>query len=498
MRSNNLVGLPTAHITDSRKLRAHSSCINALALSSNGGRFLASGGDDLEIHLWDFHQDDLVQPSHTYIGPRSNIFCLEFSQSNKFLFAGGTDAIVHQYDVSQLERGTLSRNEKLPMSIFREEDIIRDVTCSPFRDELYLSASENGRVIQHDARIQFPTNTRAADILQIASEVTSVQFHPTMEHLFVTGDIRGDVCLRDTRMAFGPLRTRNNGGRVRTFQTALARRTDKNMCKPESSSVAFDKTGEKLAVTSLHYYPTIYALSDPYPIAICTANAVEKLPGERTYSNSCTMKHGCFGGIGIDNSGIEYYCGGSDDFCAYLWKIPPVEHLVAQREEIPGHEWYLEDSSAVGFTEDLNSSKYVPAEISQPSAILKGHNSIVNTTLIHPQYPLIFAAGIENTITLHSPFSSCPFSRQLSLTPREVRRLSSTATAEEGRVIASLLLGIEPADSEDNDEAERDTIRLFDGILRREGQADPFEVSRWLGADEGSSSGDEQTLDTIN
>lgn len=30
-------------------------------------------------------------------------------------------------------------------------------------------------------------------------------------------------------------------------------------------------------------------------------------------------------------------------------------------------------------------------------------------------------------------------------------------------MIASLLLGIEPADSEDNDEAERDTIRLFDG-----------------------------------
>ncbi|KAI6025513.1 hypothetical protein EDC04DRAFT_2606285 [Pisolithus marmoratus] len=62
----------------------------------------------------------------------------------------------------------------------------------------------------------------------------------------------------------------------------------------ESSSVTFDGNGTRLAVTMLHWYPMIYALSDPYPLATCTGrngpdgNLVPA--GERMYSNQCTMK----------------------------------------------------------------------------------------------------------------------------------------------------------------------------------------------------------------
>ncbi|KAJ3996686.1 WD40 repeat-like protein [Lentinula boryana] len=478
-----------------RKLRAHSSCINALALSSNGGRFLASGGDDLKLHLWDFHQEDITEPIHTFIGPQSNIFCLEFSRSNQFLFAGGTDAIVRQYDVSRLESGLLSQNDKLPTSMFRENDTIRDVTCNPFHDEVFLSASDNGRIVHYDARLHHSTTVRAADIIQLTAEVTSVKFHPTIEHLFVTSDSQSNVCLRDMRMAFGPRKTRSNEGIVRTFQTTIARRNTKTMSNPEPSSLAFDQEGQKLAVTSLHYYPTIYTLSDPNPIAICTGNAVERSPGQRTYSNSCTMKHGCFGRAGPSISDVDYYCGGSDDFCSYLWKIPPVEQLIAQREEISVFEWRLDISSTVGFTEKSDSPKFVPTEISTPSAILKGHNSIVNTALIHPQFPLILTAGIESAITLHSPFPSSPFSGQLSLTPQEVRQLPSTATMEEAQVIDSVLLGVDPTDRENAEEAEIDTIRLFDRIIRMEGEADPFEVRPWA---EDETNPDTGSLDMIN
>ncbi|KAJ3934281.1 MAG: WD40 repeat-like protein [Lentinula lateritia] len=474
----------------STKLRAHSSCINALALSSNGGRFLASGGDDLDVHLWDFHQEDIKKPYHTLVGPRNNIFCLEFSHSNQFLFAGGTDTIVHQYDVSRLEIGPLS---KLPMNMVREHDTIRDVTCSPFRDEVFLSGSENGRIIQHDARLSFSPNIRTADIIQLTAEVTSVQFHPTVENLFITSDSDSNVCLRDTRMAFGPRKSRSNEGIVRTFHTTIARRNIGSMSRPEPSSVAFDREGKKLAITSLHYYPTIYSLSDTYPLAICTGNSVARSPGQRTYSNSCTMKHGCFGGPDPMISDDDYYLGGSDDFCGYLWKIPPVEQLMAQREEIPAHEWRLDGSNIVGFTENADSSKFIPTELSTPSAVLKGHNSIVNTGLIHPQFPLILTSGIESTITLHSPFPSCPFSRQLSLTPQEVRQLPSSTTPEEARVIDSLLLGVEPAFRETADEAEMDTIRLFDRILRMEGGADPFEVLPWVQTSEDT---DDSSSDT--
>lgn len=57
--------------------------------------------------------------------------------------------------------------------------------------------------------------TRAQCTIQIDCEFTDVQCHPTDEHLFVTSDHRGRVCLRDARMAFGPHTARTMEGIVR-------------------------------------------------------------------------------------------------------------------------------------------------------------------------------------------------------------------------------------------------------------------------------------------
>ena len=56
--------------------------------------------------------------------------------------------------------------------------------------------------------------TRAQGTLQLSCEIVSVQYHPTIPHLFVTADKAGAVSLRDVRMAFGPLRARANEGIV--------------------------------------------------------------------------------------------------------------------------------------------------------------------------------------------------------------------------------------------------------------------------------------------
>jgi WD repeat-containing protein 22 len=56
--------------------------------------------------------------------------------------------------------------------------------------------------------------TRAQGTIQQAAEFSGAFFHPRMEHLFATSDVRGNVRLRDTRMAFGPLRQRTNDGVV--------------------------------------------------------------------------------------------------------------------------------------------------------------------------------------------------------------------------------------------------------------------------------------------
>jgi DDB1- and CUL4-associated factor 5 len=76
-----------------------------------------------------------------------------------------------------------------------------------------IRVSEDGCVMLHDGRAGSHM-TPAQGTLQQAAEFSGAFFHPRMEHLFATSDARGNVRLRDTRMAFGPLRQRSNDGIV--------------------------------------------------------------------------------------------------------------------------------------------------------------------------------------------------------------------------------------------------------------------------------------------
>jgi hypothetical protein len=80
--------------------------------------------------------------------------------------------------------------------------------------------SEDGSVMLHDCRVD-GTMTRAQGTLQLETEFTDVRFHPVMEHIFVTSDIQGRVCLRDTRMTFGPLDRRTKDGVVQQVSRGL-------------------------------------------------------------------------------------------------------------------------------------------------------------------------------------------------------------------------------------------------------------------------------------
>ena len=57
----------------------------------------------------------------------------------------------------------------------------------------------------------------------------------------------------------------------------------------------FEKTiSTELMLVTQNFYPTIYALNDPHPIAICKSTVLpdgSPIPrGERTYANACTIK----------------------------------------------------------------------------------------------------------------------------------------------------------------------------------------------------------------
>ncbi|KAJ7643764.1 WD40 repeat-like protein [Roridomyces roridus] len=449
-------------------LRAHHSCVNALAFSSGDGRFLASGGDDLAIHLWDLHEQNagVRTPSSSFHGPRQNIFVLSFSAQNRFLYSGGVDDTVLKYDLTTQvpERLGAAQGHRYPDERFHDHsDSIRAISTHATQDDIFLTGSEDGRIILHDTRLPRPQNT-----LQLASEVTGLQFHPDagMAHLFATSDNKGRVCLRDTRMAFGPaIQRAGGGGVVLEWHTRLARRGVGHLAAPETSSLVWNRDGTMLGVTMLHYYPTLYGLEDPDPLAVCTAPP-------NTYANSCTMKHGSFGGPGLDTDVL--YVAGSDDFRAYVWDVPSVEALKVRREVVPYDEWEAGAGGAdEAFAQQSTSARYLPAQLS-PSSHLGGHASIVNTVVVHPRMMLVATAGIECGVVLHGAGSE---SGGVGGGP-VVEQMGMERTGERTRRVGEAVVW------EGEEGEERDAIGFFDELLIAEGQTDVFVARKWRGEDE--------------
>ncbi|KAF8073953.1 WD40 repeat-like protein [Lyophyllum atratum] len=468
----------------SSKLSTHTSCVNALAFSSGDGQFLASGGDDFQISIWDFHQEDATTPVASLSGPRGNVFTLAFSAKNRYLYSGGTDETVLKYDISTFDSRFDRHTTKDPTQVFGvHDDSVREITCHPYQEDIFISAGQDGRILLRDGRIN-GRSTRAQDILQLTSEATGVQYHPIMEHIFVTSDSHGHVCLRDTRMAFGPLSSRTCEGIVQTYNTKVNRKASPHLSNPEASSVTFDREGAKLAVTMLHYLPTIYGLSDPNPIAVCSGrnhpDGTPISPPERTYSNSCTIKHGAFGGPGLETDG--FYAAGSEDFRAYVWKIPSLAELADQRIEVSADDWASQEwANTVAFTEGLEEPRYIPVDLSTPFCRLTGHRSIVNSALFHPNLPHILTCGIEKDIILHSPIPASPCVPNLERTSTEIRNMSDDDDARS--VYFRTLAGFDPGVDGD---AEMATIMMFDHILREEGETDVFSLRKWSGDSDSS------------
>ncbi|TFK70950.1 WD40 repeat-like protein [Pluteus cervinus] len=491
-RRQTLDALVSGGFPYSKKLASHTSCVNSLAFSSGDGRFLASGGDDLSVKIWDFHDENVDKPVTSFTGPSGNVFALSFSATNRYLLSGGTDDIVLKYDLDHLERGVIAAGPYGPQESFNEHhDTIRAVSCHPSQDEVFLSGSENGGILYHDLRVG-RRSSRAQDTLQLSSEVTSLQFHPTMDHIFATSESVGRVCLRDTRMAFGPLTQRTRQGVVQTYNTKITKPSINYLSNPEASSLAFDRDGSKLAVTMLHYLPTIYALTDPHPIATCSGvnlpDGTPVLPPERTYSNSCTMKHGSFGGPASDRDVM--YSAGSDDFRGYIWKIPPAAELVERRLEVDVDDWNLNNhgDDLVGFAQGLWESRHVPVQLSTPLCRLSGHISIVNSTIFHPNFLHVLSAGIENHILLHSPTPSSPCTENLDRTSIQVRPLSDDEDGDRQsywRAVTGIPIG------EDENEDSR-TLRIFDHLLRQEADGDVFSMRHWTRAGDWSSDEDSE------
>ena len=205
------------------------------------------------------------------------------------------------------------------------------------------------------------------------------------------------------------------------------------------------------------------------------------------------VQHGSFGGPGLDSD--EYYSAGSDDFCAYVWKVPGVEELRLARETVSANRWKSLGEERIGMNNSpnllfggiayvhlMNSFHRLPDEgqayTSRPldparaacrfvfsshipvvlliRTTCTGHKSIVNTALFHPHLPLLLTAGVERHIFIHSPTPNGPCLDEMEPTPTEVRQLPGLSLDSHRIMIRALTSGL----AMDDDDAS--TIALFD------------------------------------
>ncbi|KIM22012.1 hypothetical protein M408DRAFT_79690 [Serendipita vermifera MAFF 305830] len=479
------------------KLRSHTSCVNAVNFSQKGGRWLASGGDDLRVLLWDMYETEIKTPIHTFTGPRRNIFELAFTANNEYLLCGGADTAIQRYDLTRLGH---SFNPD-PVETFRKhKDSIRGITPHITKDALYMTASEEGKLFYHDAR-----SPRPSGHLVSQGGWVGIQFHPRLEHLFIgaTDQRRGRVSLFDMRKCFGQSIDAESKELMRYATQPIADRPlYTSLC-----DIAFDRSGEIFATTNQHHYPTIYALSDPYPIALCTA---ERLPSgeptpptQRSYSNTCTTKHLSFGGPPSDltssngtvNDADQYLATGSDDFRGYVWKIPSTATLLANRKEIENDdgEWSPPKGQFGYIMSALDETLRVPMKLNQPAFRLGGHQSIVNTARWHPVMPRIATCGIESKVVLHEYCDSLTGSVKTDSAKVRRRVGGSLATRAIGRNRASSraqnLNEVMGEESEEiSDEEDSSTILYFDDILANDEERSRSNRNRHVNVGDGDDS----------
>ncbi|KZT55473.1 WD40 repeat-like protein [Calocera cornea HHB12733] len=450
----------------STKLRAHKSCVNALAFSKGEGRWLASGGDDRSVLLWDMHEDgEERQPRVRLRGHRSNIFTLSFNASNTHMYSGANDDIVLRYDLSRLENGAGTVLGTPDVVFLDQEGRINSVSAHPYNDHTFLSASEDGIIRFEDCREAVTTKGWVTNNVSF----TDVKWHPTDGNLFLSTDERGRVILHDARTAFKSTPTPWREAAVTSYVTTLSIALGNDIeaiTGPEASSVSFTSSGNMFAVEFLLYGPVLYSLSDPIPLLTLTGNTLPNgdpnPQGQRSYANKCTTKHGSFGG---DEQGSLYYGTGSDDFRGYCWKIPPLETLLNKREEIEPSVWKTRSNVSMAFAKSKTSIKYLPERLLTPSYRLEGHKSIVNSLLFHPTQPMIATAGIERFVRLFTHFPTTP--GQEPIEPGDTRELPAR---EDSSILSRALRGELTTETEFSDEEapgaedleEMKTIRLFD------------------------------------
>lgn len=362
-----------------RRLRSHTSCVNALALSpaeAASRSLLASGGDDLEVNIWccDQYLDEAMQPACKLRGHQQNIFTLAFNCTNQTVYSAGADGLVIKYDVEAerwIRKERLDQHESVP---------VMRIAADPFSADILYSSSTDTTVRVYDFREQ-----KTILKLRMADEQVCVAPDPIAPSVFLTGGDAGPMCLYDMRKPDRPLKQ----------YSTLLRSADGSRAHTAINHICFSKDGTLFLTASQSFLPTLYSVFQPTPVCVFHG------PGFQDYS---TMKQFSFAG-----PGDEYVVAGSDNSLIYIWEIPEAIRL----QRVSGRFAEPRASCSKLVDTEFGGLCFVDPETgegrhflvqNEPCHVIHGHRGNVNCIRPHPDLPVIFSAGIESLIQVASPY----------------------------------------------------------------------------------------------
>lgn len=313
--------------------------------------------------------------------------------------------------------GASGTTSSVPTEVWSDADAAVTRVCAhPHNANIFMASSEDGVVRMYDRRAG--SNEAVADLSEPA-EMNDVEMSPTEPTQFIVTDRKGHIFLHDARKAFADNRARgtiSSDLAVMNYATVLSAPRAAKGGKygygiPSTSSVAFAPDGRAFVATMSRHEPTLYSLHEPYPLARF---------GAPDYSNICTIKHSSLAGADDGTNGL-FLASGSDDWRAYVWRVPELASLrerVREADTVPSDEWkelgggapaiaYQSPTLPAGAQAASDSAscrrKMVPPRVNVPLHAVETHRSIVNTALLHPHVPMLYTAGVEKVVHAHSP-----------------------------------------------------------------------------------------------
>ncbi|CAF1285891.1 unnamed protein product [Adineta steineri] len=352
--------------------KGHSGCVNALDFSSDG-LFLASGGDDKRVLIWNMGETLFNQTNYSPIVLNathlSNIFSIKFDNQNKRIISAGNDEQILVHDIEKQSHGLNGSHSDELVDVFLESSPINSLSIQPEHNDVFIAATEDGHVHLYDLR----SASSAAEHDQPSTVVAesfdgsyhSCAFHPQQTCLVATANARQGIELYDIRLCKSSVLRYG-------APTSSTRRisTDDNDNGIEGMSVTFNRDGSLLYALRRRLPPVLFKLNQAQ--AFCQFDA-------DNYVNLCTMKSGCFVG---DHD--QYIASGSDDFNVYIWRIPDTD----------------EDAVQCQSRSHLNSDHFVW----NAHMILSGHRSVVNQIRYSSRMHTLVSSGVEKIIKMWTPY----------------------------------------------------------------------------------------------